>query len=123
MSTLRDRLTAKAAVTQQPRRVSTIHWTEMAMLAALASGLAFGKVAQSGLAQELMAPLTSELQVVGEQWLKARKAIGWHRSSTSGRVECISDYDPDWEARHVADRVESGSPVVVGCLQVRIARD
>jgi hypothetical protein len=81
------------------------------VLAALA--VASAHVAQTGFAQELIARASSDIQ--------ARELIGWHRRSTSWRVECISDFDPYREARVIADRVESRARVYVGCPQVRIA--
>jgi hypothetical protein len=112
MSTLTDRLTFLDAVTQKPRRDFSI-WAGITMVAALAAAPAY--VAQTGFAQELIARASSDLQ--------ARQLIGWRRSSTSGRVKCISDYDPYWEAREIADRVESGARVYVGCLQIRIVSE
>jgi hypothetical protein len=123
MSTLTDRLIALAAVTQKPRRVSSAHWAGAAMLAVMAAALVSGKVAQTGFANEVIARVSSDLQVLDQRWLNARKWFASRRNSTSGRVECISDYNPYWEARSIADRVESGSRVIVGCLQVRIASD
>ena len=98
---------------KKPWRVSSNHWAAIAMLAALAAAPAY--VAQTGFAQELIARAGSDLQV--------RELIGWRRSSTRWRVECISDYDPYWEARKIADRVESGARVYVGCPQVRIVSE
>jgi hypothetical protein len=97
-----------AAVTQNPRRDFAI-WADIAMVAALA---VHAYVTQTGFAQEFIAQASSDSQ--------ARQLIGWRRNSTSLRVECISDYDPYWEAREIADRVESGAQVYVGCLRVRI---
>ena len=95
---------------KKPWRVSLNHWAGIAMLAALAAAPAY--VAQTGFAQELIARASSDLQ--------ARELIGWRRSSTSWRVECISDFDPYKEARAIADRIESGARVYVSCPQVRI---
>ena len=83
------------------------------MLAALAAAPAY--VAQTGFAQELIARASSDIQ--------ARELIGWSRRSTSWRVECISDFDTHREARIIADRVESGARVYVGCPQVRIVSE
>ena len=82
------------------------------MLAALAAAPAY--VAQTGFAQELIARAGSDLQ--------ARELIGWRRKSTSWRVECIS-FDPYREARMIAERVEAGARVYVGCPQVRIVSE
>ena len=79
------------------------------MVATLA---AYPYVTQTGFAHEVIAQASSDFQ--------ARQLIGWRRNSTSLRVECISDYDPYWEAREIADRVGSGAQVYVGCLHVRI---
>jgi hypothetical protein len=95
---------------KKPWRVSLNHWAGIAMLAALAAAPAYA--AQTGFAQELIARASSDLQ--------ARELIGWRRSSTSWRLECISDFDPYREARVIADRIESGARVYVGCPQVRI---
>jgi hypothetical protein len=84
-------------------------WAGIAMVATLA---AYPYVTQTGFAHEVIAQASSDFQ--------ARQLIGWRRNSTSLRVECISDYDPYWEAREIADRVESGAQVYVGCLHVRI---
>ena len=84
-------------------------WAGIATVAALA---AHAYVTQTGFAQELIAQASSDFQT--------RQLIGWRRNSTSSRVECISDYDPYWEAREIADRVESGAQVYVACLHVRI---
>jgi hypothetical protein len=97
-----------AAVTQYPRRDFSI-WAGIATVAALA---AHTYVTQAGFAQELIVQASFDLQ--------ALQLIDWRRNSTSWRVECISDYDPYWEAREIADRVESGAQVYVGCLHVRI---
>jgi hypothetical protein len=105
-----DRLTATTAVTQKPKRLFSIHWTGVGILAALVAAPAY--VAQTGFAQDLIAQASTGLQV--------RELIGRHRSSTSWRVECVSDYDPYWEAREIANRVESGVRVFAGRLQVRI---
>ena len=108
MSSLTDRLTVLAA-----RRDFSIQWAGIAMVSALAAAPTY--VAQTGLAQRLIARASSDLQV--------RELIGWRRSSTRWRVECISDYDPYWEARKIADRVESGARVYVGCPQVRFVSE
>jgi hypothetical protein len=123
MSTLTDRSNARAAVAKKPRRVSTIDWAGMTVLAVLAAALVSGKIAQAGFGHEVIARVYSDVQVLDQNWLNARKWIGFHRNSTGGRVECVSDHDPYREARAIADRIESGARVVVGCLQVRIARD
>jgi hypothetical protein len=95
-------------------RVSSNHLAGIAMLAALAAAPAY--VAQTGFAQELIARASSGPQ--------ARELIGWRRrSSTSWRVECIGDFDPYREARMIAERVESGARVYVGCPQVRIVSE
>ena len=83
------------------------------MLAALAAAPAY--VAQTGFAQELIARASSDIQ--------ARKLIGWRPRSTRWRVECISDFDTHREARIIADRVESGARVYVGCPQGRIVSE
>ena len=94
-------------------RVSTNHWVGIAMLAALGAAPAY--VAQTSFAQEMIARASSNLQ--------ARELIGWHRRPTSWRVECISDFDPYREARMIAERVEAGARVYVGCPQVRIVSE
>ena len=99
---------------KKPWRVSSNHWAGIAMLAALAAAPAY--VAQTGFAQELIARASSGPQI--------RELIGWRRSqSTSWRVECIRDFDPYREARMIAERVESGARVYVGCPQVRIVSE
>ena len=95
---------------KKPWRVSSNHWAGIAILAALAAAPVYA--AQTGFAQELIARASSDLQ--------ARELIGWRHRSTSWRVECISDFDPYREARRIADRIESGARVYVGCPQVRI---
>jgi hypothetical protein len=95
---------------KKPRRVFSNHWAGIAMLAALAAAPVY--VAQTGFAQELIARTSSDFQ--------ARELIGWRRTSTSWRVECITDFDPYRETRIIADRIESGARVYVGCPQVRI---
>ena len=104
MSTLTDRLIAMAVVSQKRRRVSVMPVIAIAIAVTLAAGLAYGGLPQksSGLAKDATS--------------------GVHRS-TSWRVECISNHDPYWEAREIADRVEAGESVIVGCLQARFARD
>ena len=79
------------------------------MVAALA---VHAYVTQTGFAHEVIAQASPDFQ--------ARQLIGCRRNSTSLRAECISDYDPYWEAREIANRVESGAQVYVGCLHVRI---
>jgi hypothetical protein len=54
--------------------------------------------------------------------LQARELIGWRRKSTSWRVECISDFDP-YRDRMIAERVEAGARVYVGCPQVQIVSE
>ena len=98
---------------KKPWRVSSNHWAGIAMLAALAAAPVY--VAQTGFAQELIARASSDLQ--------ASELIGWRRSSTSWRVECINDFDPYREARMIAERVESGARVYVGCPQVRFVSE
>ena len=110
MSSLTDRLTVLATVAQKPRRDFSIQWAGIAMVSALAAAPTY--VAQTGLAQRLIARASSDLPAHG--------LIGWRRRSTSWRVECISDYDPYREARMIADRVEAGARVYVGCPQGRI---
>jgi hypothetical protein len=104
MSTLIDRLIAMAVVSQKRRRVSVMPVIAIAIAVTLAAGLAYGGLPQtsSGLGKDATS--------------------GVHRS-TSWRVECISNHDPHWEAREIADRVEAGERVIVGCLQARFARD
>jgi hypothetical protein len=95
---------------KKPWRVSSNHWAGIAMLCALAAAPVY--VARTGFAQELIARASSGPQ--------ARELMGWRRrSSTSWRVECIRDFDPYREARMIAERVESGARVYVGCPQVR----
>jgi hypothetical protein len=127
MSTLTDRLTAMPAmpaVTQKPRRVSIASMAAVAMAVALAAGLTY-KISQNtfapSFAKYVLHRIGTDLRGLDERWLNARKLIGVRRSATSGRVECVGDYDPYWEAREIADRIESGSRVIMGCLQVRIA--
>ena len=98
---------------KKPWRVPSNHWAGIAMLAALAAAPAY--FAQTGVAQELIARASSDIQ--------ARKIIGWSRKSTSWRVECISDFDPYREARMIAERVEFGARVYVGCPQVRFVSE
>jgi hypothetical protein len=112
MSILTDRLSVLATVTPKPRRDFSI-WAGIAIVAALAAAPAY--IAQTGFAKELIARASPDLQ--------ARQLIGGRRSSTRWRVECISDYDPYRDAREIADRVESGARVYVGCLQVRIVSE
>ena len=114
MSSLTDRLTVLATVAQKPRRDFSIQWAGIAMVSALAAA-APAYVAQTGFAQRLIARASSDLPAHG--------LIGWRRRSTSWRVECISDYDPYREARMIADRVEAGARVYVGCPQVRIVSE
>jgi len=95
---------------KKPWRASLNHWAGIVMLAALATAPA--SVAQTSFAQELIARASSDIQ--------ARKLIGWRPRSTRWRVECISDFDTHREARIIADRVESGARVYVGCPQGRI---
>ena len=99
---------------KKPWRVSSNHWAGIAMLTALVAAPAY--VAQTGFAQELIARAGSDLQ--------SRELIGWRRkSTTSWRVECINDFDPYREARMIAERVEAGARVYVGCPQVRIVSE
>jgi hypothetical protein len=121
MSTLTDRLTAAAAVTEKPRRVSIMPFLAIAMAVSLA-GLAYGGLPQtaSGFAKEAIARVSAEHRGLDERWQGARNPSV--PRGTSWRVECISDYDPYWEAREIADRVEAGERVIVGCLQARFVR-
>ena len=114
MSSLTDRLTVLATVAQKPRRDFSIQWAGIAMVSALVAA-APAYVAQTGFAQRLIARASSDLP--------ARGLIGWRRRSTSWRVECISDFDPYREARMIAERVEAGARVYVGCPQVRIVSE
>jgi hypothetical protein len=95
----------------------------IAMAVSLA-GLAYGGLPQtaSGFAKEAVARISAEHRVLDERWRGAGNPSAVHRS-TSWRVECISDYDPYWEAREIAGRVEAGERVTVGCLQARFARE
>jgi hypothetical protein len=121
MSTLTDRLTAMAAVTHKPGRVSITPFLAIAMAVSL-GGLAYGGLPQtaSGFAKGAIG-VGADLRVLDERWRGARNVGNVHRS-TSWRVECISDHDPYWEAREIADRVEAGERVIVGCLQARFVR-
>jgi hypothetical protein len=122
MSTLTDRF--MAAATRKPRRVSTMSLIAIATVVALAAGLAYGRLppAASGLPNEAIPRVSTELRVLDEHWRGARNPSAIHRS-TSWRVECISDYDPYREAREIARRVEAGERVTVGCLQTRFVRE
>ena len=113
MSTLTDRFAAMGAVTQKPRRVSITTFLAIAMAASLA-GLAYGGLPQtaSGFAKGAIARVSTDR---GARNPSAPRGTSW-------RVECISDYDPYWEAREIADRVEAGERVIVGCLQARFVR-
>ena len=124
MSTLLDRRTVMAAATRKPRRVSTMPFIAIAMAAALAAGLAYGRLppTASGLPNEGIPRVSTELRVLDEHWRGARNPNSVHRS-TSWRVECISDYDPYREAREIARRVEAGERVTVGCLEARFVRE
>jgi hypothetical protein len=82
MSTVTDRLSAKAAVTQMPRRDFSTDWAGIAMLAALAAPLASGKIAQTRFAQEVISRVSSDLQVLDQRWLNVRKLISLHRKLT-----------------------------------------
>ena len=121
MSTLTDRLTAMAALTRRPSRVSIMPFLAIAMAVSLA-GLAYGSLPQtaSGFAKEAIARVSTDRRVLDERWQGARNPS--IPRGTSWRVECISDYDPYWEAREIADRVEAGERVIVGCLQARFVR-
>ena len=124
MSTLAHRLTAMAAVTQKPRRVTIMPLAAIAVAVALAGGLAYGKLPQiaSGFGKELMTRVSAELVALDRHWRAALQG-NRNRYSTGGRVECVGDYDPYWEAQKIASRVQAGERVFVGCLQARIAYD
>jgi hypothetical protein len=114
MSTLTDSLTAMAAVTRKPRRVSITPFLAVAFAVSLA-GLAYGGFPQtaSGFVKGATARISTDR---GARNPSVPRGTSW-------RVECISDYDPYWEAREIADRVEAGERVIVGCLQARFVRD
>ena len=124
MSTLAHRMTAKAAVAQKPSRVSLMPFAAITVAVALAAGLAYGKLPRtaSGFGKELVARVSSDLAYLDQRWRAAREASR-NRYSTSGRVECVGDYDPYWEAQEIATRVQAGERVFVGCLATRIAYD
>jgi outer membrane murein-binding lipoprotein Lpp len=124
MSTLAHRLTAMAAVTQRPRRVPFMPLAAIAAAVALAGGSAYAKLPQtaSGFGKQLIAQVSSDRAALDRRWGATRQGTGdGHR--TGGRVECIGNYDPYWEAQEIANRIQAGERVFVGCLQVRIAVD
>ncbi|HEY7298949.1 MAG TPA: hypothetical protein VH684_13665 [Xanthobacteraceae bacterium] len=120
MSTLAHRLTAMAAVTHKPRRVSLMALAAIAVAVALATGFAYSQLPQFG--KGLMARVNSDLAYLDQRWRAAREATR-NRYRTSGRVECLGNYDPYWETQEIANRVHAGERIFVGCLTARIAYD
>ena len=73
-------------------------------------------------ANGLSARVASDLAGLNERWHRSRNSITADRDIMLGSVQCADEEQPQWRAREIANRIETGQWVVTQCLQVRIDR-